>query len=68
MSGEMPESVLARLAARIDAPIIAGEEHVVVAWAIETDGRKRHAGSAVLSPKGEALAAGHALLIEPRSG
>ena len=35
---------------------------------IETDGRKRHAGSAVLAPGGEALAVAHALLIEPREG
>ena len=67
-NGELPMSVLARLTARIDAPVVAGEEHVVIAWPIETDGRKRHAGSAVLSPDGEALAVAHALLIEPREG
>lgn len=68
MNGELPMSVLARLTARIDAPVVAGEEHVVIAWPIETDGRKHHAGSAVLSPEGEALAVGRALLIEPREG
>jgi len=68
MNGELPMSVLARLTARIDAPVVAGAEHVVIAWPIETDGRKRHAGSAVLSPEGEALAVGRALLIEPREG
>ncbi len=66
MNGELPMTVLARLTARIDAPVVAGAEHVVIAWPIETDGRKRHAGSAVLSPEGEALAVGRALLIEPR--
>jgi hypothetical protein len=66
MEGELPMSVLARLTARIDAPIAAGEEHVVIAWPIETDGRKRHAGSAVLSPDGETLAVARALLIEPQ--
>lgn len=59
-------SVLARLTARIDAPIVAGEEHVVIAWPIEVDGRKHHAGSAVLSPAGEPLAIARALLIELR--
>ena len=44
MNGELGMSVLARLTARIDAPVVAGEEHVVIAWPIETDGRKRHAG------------------------
>jgi hypothetical protein len=68
MNGELPTSVLARLTARIDAPVVAGDEHVVIAWPIETDGRKRHAGSAVLSPDGEALAVARALLIEPREG
>ena len=68
MSGELPMSVLARLTARIHAPVVAGEEHVVIAWPIETDGRKRHAGAAVLSPDGKALAIARALLIEPREG
>ncbi len=68
MHGELPMSVLARLTARIDAPVVAGEEHIVIAWPIETDGRKRHAGSAVLAPGGEAVAVARALLIEPRAG
>jgi hypothetical protein len=63
---ELTLSVLARLAARIEAPVVAGEEHIVVAWPIETAGRKRNAGAAVLSREGEALAVARALLIEPR--
>ena len=66
VNGELPMSVLARLTARIDARVLAGEEHVVIAWPIETEGRKRHAGSAVLSLDGETLAVARALLIEPR--
>ena len=68
MTGELRLSVLAQLTARIDAPIVAGEEHVVIAWPMETDGRKRYAGSAVLSPDGMSLAVARALLIEPRAG
>jgi hypothetical protein len=68
MEGELPMSVLGRLTARIDAPLVAGEEHVVIAWPLESDGRKRHAGSAVLSAHGEVLAVARALLIEPRDG
>ena len=68
MTGELPLRVPAHLTARIDAPIVAGEEHVVVAWPMETDGRKRHAGSAVLSPDGMTLAVAGALLIEPPAG
>lgn len=67
MDKELDMSVLARIAARTDAPVVAGEEHVVMAWPIETVGRKRHAGSAVLSRDGEALAVARALLIEPRA-
>lgn len=68
IEGELSMSVLARLIARIDGPIRVGEEHVVIAWPIETDGRKRHAGSAVLSPDGGVVAAARALLIAPRPG
>jgi hypothetical protein len=67
MDGEMPLSVLARLTARIQAPVIAGTEHVVIAWPLESDGRKQHAGAAVLSAGGDPLAVAHALLIEPRT-
>lgn len=63
---ELPVAFLARLTARLDAPVVAGEEHVVMAWPIGSDGRKHQAGSAVLNAKGEVLAAAHALLIEPR--
>lgn len=67
MEGELPASVMARLTARIEAPVAAGEEHVVIAWPLESDGRKRHAGAAVLSGEGETLAVARALLIEPRA-
>jgi hypothetical protein len=64
--GELPLSFLGRMAARIDAPVSAGEEHVVIAWPISAEGRKRHAGAAVLSADGDVLAAARALMIEPR--
>jgi hypothetical protein len=63
---ELPMSVLARLTARIDAPVRAGEEHVVMSWPLEVDGRKRFAGAALLSGGGEPLAVARALMIEPR--
>ena len=50
--GELPMSFLGRMATRIDAPVTAGEQHVVIAWPIGVDGRKRHAGAAVLSGEG----------------
>jgi hypothetical protein len=67
MHDEKTISVLARMTARIDAPIAAGEEHVVIAWPLARDGRKRLAGAAVLSPAGETLARAEALLVEPRA-
>jgi len=63
---ELPMSFLGRFTARIDRPVAAGDEHVVMAWPIELDGRKHHAGAAVLSSDGTVLAAAHALLIAPR--
>ncbi|MFN2615640.1 MAG: hypothetical protein ABR581_00795 [Thermoleophilaceae bacterium] len=68
IDADAPAGVLARLTARIDAPVVAGEEHVVIGWPMETVDRKRHAGSAVLSRDGEPLAVARALLIEPREG
>jgi hypothetical protein len=64
--GELPLSVLARLTARTLRPVTAGEEHIAIAWPIEIDGRKHHAGAAVLSPDGTPLAVARALLIAPR--
>ena len=66
--GELPMSFLGRMATRIDAPVTAGEQHVVIAWPIGVDGRKRHAGAAVLSGEGVPLAGAEALMIEPREG
>ena len=68
IEGELTLAMLARFNARIDKPIVAGREHVVIAWPIEIDGRKRHGGAAVMSADGEVLAVARALLIEPRAG
>jgi hypothetical protein len=67
LGDDLPLSVLARLTARIDAPATAGEEHVVMAWPLGADGRKRHAGAAVATADGEILAMARALMIEPRT-
>jgi hypothetical protein len=63
----LPPAFLARFAVRIDGPVRAGEEYVVIGWPIEVDGRKVHAGSAVLSGEGEPMAVARALMIEARS-
>jgi hypothetical protein len=63
---DLPVSFLGRLDARIAGPVVAGDEHVVMAWPLGVDGRKRHAGAAVLSADGVPLAVARALMIEPR--
>ena len=63
----LPPGVLARFEARVDAPVRPGVEHVVIAWPLGRDGRKRHAGVALLTAEGEPVASGRALLIEPRA-
>lgn len=62
----MPPAVLARFTGRLDTPVRVGEEHIVIAWPLEADGRKHQAGVAVVSAGGEVLARARALLIEPR--
>lgn len=66
VDGELPLAVLARQTAHVSGPVPAGEEYVAIAWPIAVDGRKRHAGAAILSARGEVLAAARALLVEPR--
>jgi hypothetical protein len=56
--------VLARFAVRIDADVRVGEEHCIVSWPVEIDGRKRHAGAALYSAEGELKAIARALWIE----
>lgn len=60
-------SLLARITGRLEGVVRAGSEHVVMAWPLGTDGRKREAGVAVLSGDGEVLARARALMIEPRA-
>lgn len=66
--GELPMSFLGQMTARIDAPVVSGDEHVVMAWPISAEGRKQHAGAAVVSPDGDVLAVARVLMIEPRRG
>lgn len=61
-----PPVVLARLAARLDRPVCAERPYVVMAWPLDRDGRKRHAGTALLTAEGELCACARALWIELR--
>lgn len=63
----MTMSFLARQSVTVHAPILPGEEGVVIAWPIEAEGRKRGAGAALLSDHGDVLATGRALMVEARA-
>ena len=63
--GEDPH-VLARLTARLASPAIPGEPHVVVAWLISRDGRKRRGGAAIYGPEGEVCGVAEGLWIRLR--
>jgi hypothetical protein len=58
--------LLGRMAADIDRLPAPGEPHVVVGWRIGEDGRKRYAGSALLTADGEALARARSTWLVPR--
>jgi hypothetical protein len=63
MSGMEGTAVLGRLTTEIKAPPQTGEEHVLIAWPAERDGRKLYAGSALFTADGELLAAADATWI-----
>lgn len=66
IEGELTLSMLVRQRGELLAPVPAETEHVVIAWPIEAEGRKRLAGAAVLSADGGTVAVAEALMIEPR--
>ena len=59
--------LLGRITARLEGEVRAGEPHVVVAWPLEVDGRKRRAGAALFTAGGERRGVAEALWIEVRS-
>jgi hypothetical protein len=60
----LPLALLGRLTARIDRVPAVGEQLIAMGWEIDVDGRKYHAGSALVTPDGEVLARGLAIWIE----
>ena len=62
-----PPIVLANLAAKQIAPVRVGDEHVIVAELVETDGRKKHTHVALYSASGELRAIARALWISLRT-
>jgi hypothetical protein len=62
------EVLLGRMAAEIRRLPAEGEQCVVVSWPLGEDGRKLHAGTALLSEDGEPLAVARQTWIQPRTG
>jgi len=59
--------LLGRLAARVVAPVVGREPHVVVGWPVGEDGRKRFAGSAVFGADGSVRAFARSTWLVPRA-
>jgi hypothetical protein len=64
---EAPPMMTGRIAATIDLPLRAGDTYVVAGWPIEQDGRKLHAGTAILGKDGRVQARSLQLWLLPRS-
>ena len=62
------EVLLGRMAAEIRRLPAEGEQCVVVSWPLGEDGRKLHAGTALLGEDGEPLAVARQTWIQPRNG
>lgn len=56
--------VLGELCVRVDGTVTPDETCILIGWPLQTDGRKRFAGSAVFSSSGRAVAVGRATWIE----
>jgi hypothetical protein len=64
--GNGPPMVLARLTARLAAPVRVGDQHALVSWRLAVEGRKRHGACALFDSEGRLLCASRALWIELR--
>ena len=66
-AGPYPEGkalVLGELCARVTGTVMPEENCVVIGWPIESDGRKRFAGTAVFASSGQAVAVARATWLE----
>jgi hypothetical protein len=60
------EMLLGRMAARIDRRPRVGDAHIVTAWPLGEDGRKRYAATALYDERGALLAISRQTWIVPR--
>ena len=69
-SHQLPEAtpiVTVRMTASVDRPLRVGERYRVIAWPMARDGRKLHAGSAIVDDAGAVRARSLQLWLIPRS-
>lgn len=59
--------LLGRMSARQIAPVRVSEKHIVVAWAMGGEGRKRVSGTAIFSAPGDLKARARSVWILPRA-
>jgi acyl-CoA thioesterase FadM len=64
---DAPPLVTGRMTVRIDAPVPVGESLMVIGWPIEAEGRKLHAGTALVDARGRVLARSRQLWMIPRA-
>jgi hypothetical protein len=56
-------ALLGRMTLRIDKPVRAGEQCVIIGWTIGEEGRKRFAGTALFDAQGDLCASAKAVWI-----
>lgn len=64
---DAPPMMTGRIAAHIDVPVRAGERYVAMGWPIAQDGRKLHAGTAIVAADGVVRARSLQLWLLPRA-
>jgi len=64
---EGPTTMTGRITAEIDVPLRVGETYVVLGWPIAQDGRKLHAGTAIIGADGRVRARSLQLWLQTRA-
>ncbi|HYF59368.1 MAG TPA: hypothetical protein VEA81_10475 [Burkholderiaceae bacterium] len=64
---DAPPMMTVRMTASIDRPLRAGERYVAMGWPIAREGRKLHAGTAIVASDGEVVARSLQLWLLPRT-
>jgi hypothetical protein len=66
LGDDSPTMMTGRMAARIDLPLRAGERYIAIGWPIRQEGRKLHAGTALIDGQGTVRARSLQLWLQLR--